>query len=118
MKNFVKKYALAFAIIVTAVLALVLRLIMIGDIPRGWNVDEAGIAYDAWCIAKYGVDRFRYPYPVMFMNYGGGGQSSLYTYMTALLFKFFDFSHFVVRIPAVIMSMMVMFSGIWFFKTT
>ena len=64
MKNFVKKYALAFAIIVTAVLALVLRLIMIGDIPRGWNVDEAGIAYDAWCIAKYGVDRFRYPYQV------------------------------------------------------
>lgn len=52
MKNFVKKYALAFAIIVTAVLALVLRLIMIGDIPRGWNVDEAGIAYDAWCIAN------------------------------------------------------------------
>ena len=47
MKNFVKKYALAFAIIVTAVLALVLRLIMVGDIPRGWNVDEAGIAYDA-----------------------------------------------------------------------
>lgn len=118
MKNFVKKYALAFAIIVTAVLALVLRLIMVGDIPRGWNVDEAGIAYDAWCIAKYGVDRFRYPYPVMFMNYGGGGQSSLYTYMTAILFKFFDFSHFVARIPAVIMSMMVMFSGIWFFKTT
>ena len=65
MKNFVKKYALAFAIIVTAVLALVLRLIMVGDIPRGWNVDEAGIAYDAWCIAKYGVDRFRYPYPVI-----------------------------------------------------
>lgn len=117
-EKFCKKYALAFVIIVTAVLALMLRLIMVGDIPRGWNVDEAGIAYDAWCIAKYGVDRFRYPYPVMFMNYGGGGQSSLYTYMTAILFKFFDFSHFVVRIPAVIMSMMVMFSGIWFFKTT
>lgn len=65
---------------------------MVGDIPRGWNVDEAGIAYDAWCIAKYGVDRFRYPYPVMFMNYGGGGQSSLYTYMTAILFKFLIFT--------------------------
>ena len=48
MKNFVKKYALTFVIIVTAVLALMLRLIMVGDIPRGWNVDEAGIAYDAW----------------------------------------------------------------------
>lgn len=116
MKNFIRKYGLALSIIFIAIAALTLRLIMLEDIPRGWNVDEAGIAYDAWCIAKYGVDRFRYPHPVMFTNFGGGGQSCMYTYMTAFLFKIFDFSKFIVRLPAVIMSMMVMLSGIFFLK--
>ncbi len=118
MKSFIKKNWLIVVIAAIAIPALLIRLIMLADIPRGWNIDEAGTAYDAWCIAKYGVDRFRYPYPFLFMNYGGGGQSSMYTYLTALLFKVFDFSRFVVRIPAVVMSMMVMISGILFLKMT
>ena len=57
------------------------------DIPFGLNVDEAGAAYDALNIARYGVDRWLNSYPVYFTNYGDG-QNALYIYMTAILIKF------------------------------
>lgn len=73
-------------------------------LPGGVHVDEAGTAYDAWCIAHWGVDRYAKSFPVHFFNYGGGGSSALYVYVTALLFQFFQYDIFIVRITAVIFS--------------
>lgn len=66
------------------------------DIPFGLNVDEAGAAYDALNIARYGVDRWLNSYPVYFTNYGDG-QNALYIYMTAVLIKLFGVSKLVIR---------------------
>ena len=73
----------------------------------GINVDEAGTMYDAYTIANYGTDRFGNAYPVYFINYGGG-QSALYTYLSAILIKICGFSLTVVRLPALIFSILYM----------
>ena len=88
-----------YKIIVIAILliGIILRFVAIDKIPIGINVDEAGIAYDAYCIANYGTDRFSNPYPIYMINYGGG-QSSLYTYLVAILF--------IVRMPAFLFSIL------------
>ena len=34
-------------------LAMALNVYKLGIIPKGIHVDEAGMTYDAWCIANY-----------------------------------------------------------------
>lgn len=34
-------------------LAIALNVYKLGIIPKGIHVDEAGMTYDAWCIANY-----------------------------------------------------------------
>ena len=82
---------------------VITRIIGFGDIPIGINVDEAGTMQDAYCIANFGTDRFGNSYPVYMINYGGG-QSALYTYLVAILIKIFGYSLTVVRIPALVFS--------------
>ena len=79
------------------------RIIGFGDIPIGINVDEAGIMQDAYCIANYGTDRFGNNNPVYMINFGGG-QSALYTYIAAFLINIFGYNLTVIRIPALIFS--------------
>ena len=62
---------------------IVVRMIALGEIPQGLHVDEAGMAYDAYCYANYGVDRYLYPNPIYLINYGSG-QRVLYMYLAAL----------------------------------
>ena len=100
--NEIKYYILLFFIFIVGVIT---RIIDFGNIPIGINVDEAGTMYDAYCIANYGTDRYGNNYPVYMINYGGG-QSALYTYLSAILIKVFGFSLVVVRIPALIFSIL------------
>ena len=81
---------------VAAVITIFMHTYKICDIPYGLNVDEAGAAYDALNIARYGVDRWLNSYPVYFTNYGDG-QNALYIYMTAVLIKLFGVSKLVIR---------------------
>lgn len=89
------------------------RLFMLGEVPRGIHVDEAGMAYDAFCLARYGVDRYLYRFPVYFNNYFGG-QSVLYGYLCALLMKLlnsWDFNLILIRTPAVLGSLCTVISA-------
>ena len=54
------------------VLTIFTSIFKLGEIPYGLHVDEAGMAYDAFCISNYGVDRYLNKYPVYLINYGGG----------------------------------------------
>lgn len=76
----------------------------IGEVPYGIHVDEAGMAYDALSIANYGVDRYLNPYPVYFINFGGG-QSAMYTYLAAFFIKIFGYSINCVRLPAILLRL-------------
>ena len=101
--NLVEKYykIIFFAILM---LAIVLNTYRLGEVPRGVHVDEAGMTYDAYCIANYGVDRFLKHLPVYFINFGGG-QNALYTYLAAIVIKIVGFyNDTIIRIPALILS--------------
>ena len=76
----------------------------VGVVPSGLHVDEAGIAYDALSVANYGVDRYLNPYPVYFINFGGG-QSALYTYLAAFFIRIFGYSVICVRLPAILVRL-------------
>ncbi len=77
-------------IILTAVFAFLL-IYRIEDIPLAYNIDEAGMAYDALNIVNYHTDRHLYHFPVYFVSYGDG-QSALYTYLAAGLIRLFGYS--------------------------
>lgn len=100
--NFLAKccYALLF------ILFVFLLLYKVDEIPAPFYVDEAGSAYDAFCLVNYGVDRFLERNPVIFLNFGGHGQNALYTYLAAISIKLFGFSYFTVRLPAIVLSIL------------
>lgn len=86
------------------------RLYNLSINPPGIHVDEAGMAYDAWSLVQFGVDRYLISFPVYFINFGGG-QNALYTYLTAILFKLFGFSYALIRVPAFFNSLFIMVFG-------
>lgn len=110
MKKLTKENIYYIILIAILLVGIITRVIKFGELPIGLNVDEAGIIYDAYCIEEYGTDRFNNSYPVYMINFGGG-QSALYTYVTAILFKIFGVSLTVARTPALIFSILFMVFG-------
>jgi len=102
----IKKYISLEKIIFIIVLmvAIFIRVYKIDKIPHGINVDEAGMAYDAFCLANYGTDRYLNKLPIYLINFGGG-QSALYAYLASFLIKIFGFSLTIIRMPAVILGL-------------
>ena len=87
------------------VLSVIILFYKLGKIPYGLHVDEAGMAYDAWCLSKHGVDRYLNRLPVYLINFGGG-QSALYAYLTAIIVRITGMLNaFIIRLPAVLLSL-------------
>ena len=108
----IKKYGTIFLLIIFLLLAVILTH-KIENIPQGLHVDEAGALYDAICISKYGVDRYLYKLPVYLINFGGG-QSTLYAYLAAIMIKVFGANMITFRLPSVILSLI---SLVFLYKT-
>jgi len=102
-KEFRKNKIIKYLYIIFSILYIFILFYKLGSVPKGIHIDEAGMMYDAYNISKYGVDRYLYHNPVYLINFGGG-QNALYTYLTALLFKILPINNFVMRLPAVILS--------------
>ncbi len=85
------------------VISIILRIIFLDRVPEGINVDEAGMAYDAYCYANYGVDRYLYHNPIYLINFGAG-QSVLYMYLASIFIKILGFNIISIRLPAVILG--------------
>ncbi len=109
LKKFIEnKHNLIFiGIVITFLLT---RLYMLSSIPFGVHIDEASVGYNAYSIAKYGVDRYLNPYPIYFLNFGNG-QSAMYTYFAALLIKIFGYNLFILRIPSVVFGFITLTFG-------
>lgn len=90
---------------------LVTRIWRINMVPFGLHLDEAGMAYDAWCLSQYGVDRYLNTWPLYLTNYGGG-QSILYAYICAGLFRLFGCHFLLIRLPVIVFSALTFLFGI------
>lgn len=103
--NFIKKYKLnTLCFLLIFIIALFIRTYKLEELPVGVNVDEAGMAYDAFCLSTFKVDRALNKFPVYFVNFGGG-QSVLYGYVTSIFIKFLGFNLTSIRLTAVIFNM-------------
>lgn len=102
-----------FALLALFAFALALRAYRIGDVPDIVHIDEAGLGYNAWCLANYGIDRYGNAMPVYPQNFYGG-QSPLYTYLAALLAGTSGggpLSLPLLRLPGILFSMLVVIFG-------
>ncbi len=98
------------AIIIVIFLAVFTRFYKITTILNGLHVDEAGMAYDAFTLANYGVDRYLNSFPVYMINFGGG-QSALYTYLAALIVKVVGLNVLAIRLPGILLSLLAIVFG-------
>ncbi len=95
-----ERKAVRAALAVIGVVFLFTRLFLLTSVPRGLHVDEAGMAYDAFCLANYGTDRYQVWHPVYLTNYGSG-QSALYAYLASIFIRIIGFRPSAFRLPAV-----------------
>lgn len=112
-----KHYIKIAAGILIFALFLITRLYRLPEIPRGIHVDEAGMAFDAFCLSHYGTDRYGLSRPVYLANYGGG-QSALYAYLAAAAIRLLHFSPTVFRLPAVFGGFLTLLFGSLILKRT
>lgn len=87
------------------------RLWKLTELPYGLHIDEAGMAYSAWSLAEYGVDRYLKSWPVYLPNFEFS-QSAMYAYACVVLFKIFGYHLMLVRLPAVLFSFLNLIFGI------
>lgn len=110
---FIRKNFYYIALTAAFLFAFFLRSYRLAEIPDITHFDEASLGYNAWCLAHYGVDRYLNSMPIYPQNMEGG-QSPLYTYAVVLLIDTVgmgNISLFLVRIPGLISSMLVVIFG-------
>lgn len=111
IRKFIDKYLYPVLLDLLFLLFVATRFWRVTTIPSGLHIDEAAMAYNAWSLAYYGVDRYLKSWPVYFMNFDGG-QSALYCYLCAGLFKLFGFHVLLIRLPAIFFSFLTFLFGI------
>lgn len=103
-----RRYALCYAAI--ACVAVFMRFYRLTGVPVGLHVDEASMAYDAFCLSEYGVTRDLLSYPVYLMNYTTG-QNALSSYLAMACFKVLGPTVFAARLPGALFSLLTVFLG-------
>lgn len=111
LRNYINKH---YYLVICLLLGITIftSFFKLGEVPYGMHVDEAGMAYDAMSISKYGVDRYLNSNPIYLINYGGG-QSAMYAYLASILIKIFGYSQFIIRLPIAIFRILTFISIIF-----
>lgn len=95
------KKTVLFLFFAILILAAVLRLYKLTEVPPGVNQDEASIGYTAYSILKTGKDEYGRQFPVSFESFGDW-KLPLYTYTVIPLVSVFGLSELPVRLPSAI----------------
>lgn len=105
--NFIKKNWVIISIILAASL---IRIVNLGNIPIGFNDDEAAFGYNAYSILTTGRDEWGrlLPFPV-FESFGDWKLVG-YLYLTVLSQAVFGVSEFATRLPSAIFGILSVFS--------
>ncbi len=97
------KYTILFCLIL--IFGALLRLVQLGKVPGGYQMDEAYGAFNAYSLFHSGIDSTGHSYPVYFESWGGG-QNALNSYLMLpfMLFTGGRITPLVVRLPQVIVA--------------
>lgn len=100
-------------VIAIFIVGVYLYFYKLGDIPKGFYIDEAMPGYNAYSILKTGKDEYGKYLPLFFRFYGSYNQP-LYTYLTVLSIKQFGLSVFSVRFVAALAGLLsvIPFAGL------
>lgn len=89
-----KRYGILTLILLVAVLV---RTYKFGSVPAGMHQDEASLAYDAWSLLKFGVERNGFRFPIMLAAYGCGMSGTLAAYLMMPFIQLFGLVPFATR---------------------
>lgn len=81
------------------VLAAILRLYRLSEVPPGVNRDEASIGYTAYSLIQTGKDEYGRIWPLSFESFGDW-KLPLYIYTTIPFVKIFGLNELAVRLPS------------------
>ena len=85
-----------FYLIVIIFLAIILRVVLLNEIPNGFYSDEASIGYNAYSILKTGKDEHGMLLPLYFKAFGEY-KNPVYIYSAIPFIKIFGLNEFAVR---------------------
>ncbi len=91
--------------IITAVIAVFIRVYKFGSVPGGFNQDGAMAAVDAKALAEHATDRLGMHLPVHLTAWGYGQMSALLSYLMIPFVKIGGLSAVTARLPQLIVSL-------------
>ena len=83
-------------ILVILLTATIIRFYQLGNLSRGFYLDEAAIGYNAYSILKTGKDEFGKPFPILFRSFTDF-KAPLYIYLSIIPIKIFGLTPFSTR---------------------
>lgn len=116
IKEFIILYKWELLLVVILIIGSLVRLVALGQIPNGLNVDEASSGYDGYSIMKYGIDRGGNSYPV-YLYAWGSGQSVLYSYLMIPVLAVTGLTEYGIRLPMAIIGIISLYVFYYLFKT-
>jgi 4-amino-4-deoxy-L-arabinose transferase-like glycosyltransferase len=91
-----------FTLLLIVVLATVLRVYELKDVPAGFFCDEAGLGYNAYTIASAGVDERGTFFPLYFWSFGVSYKNPAFIYTAAIPVKLLGADEFSVRLTSAV----------------
>lgn len=96
---------LKLALLIIVIVAAILRLYKLDQIPPSLNWDEVASGYNAYTIANWGKDEWGYTLPLVFTSFRDD-KHPVHIYITALFVKLFDLSDFTTRLPGAVVGIL------------
>jgi len=90
-----------FLLLLIFFLGFVLRFWNLGNIPSGFDADEAAFGYNSYSILKTGADEYGKILPLTLKSFGEY-KPALYSYLAIPFVYFFGLTPFAVRLPSAI----------------
>lgn len=104
--SFFKNNKAKIFLVLIFILAVVLRLWQIEEIPPSLNWDEVSHGYNAYSILKTGQDEWGFKFPLIFRAYGDY-KLPLYIYLTTISESLFGLNMFSVRLVSVVAGLLL-----------
>jgi len=102
------KWLMAKALWLIIILAAVLRLWNLGNVPPHLTPDEASLGYNAYSILKTGRDEYGKFLPVIFKSFGDF-KPGLYVYLTVPFVATLGLNELAVRLPSALFGVLSVF---------